>query len=130
MTYYVGIADGSGDVWGVRFPDFPGCHGGGATPEAAVEDATHALRAFVADVLADGEAIPAPRQLDAVAATCGASEAAVLVPLLIDKARPVRANISLDAGLLELIDSEANRRGLTRSAFLASAARDKIASAG
>ena len=33
MPYYVGILDGAKDVWGVRMPDVPGCHGGGATPE-------------------------------------------------------------------------------------------------
>ena len=50
-----------------------------------------------------------------------------MVPLLLDKGRPTRANISIDAGLLEAIDAAAKQRGLTRSAFLASAARDKIA---
>jgi hypothetical protein len=49
-----------------------------------------------------------------------------MIPLILDRARPVKANISLDAGLLEAIDDEAKRRGLTRSAFLVSAAIDKI----
>lgn len=56
----------------------------------------------------------------------GAGEAIVMVPLILDQARPVKANISLDAGLLEAIDEEAERRGLTRSAFFTSAALDKI----
>ena len=47
-------------------------------------------------------------------------------PVLVDSGRPVRANLSLDAGLLAAIDAEASRRGLTRSAFIASAAREKI----
>ena len=55
-------------------------------------------------------------------------ESLVMVPLILDKARPVRANISIDAGTLEAIDEEAERRGLTRSSFLASAAMDKIQS--
>jgi metal-responsive CopG/Arc/MetJ family transcriptional regulator len=38
----------------------------------------------------------------------------------------VKANLSLDAGLLAAIDDAAASRGLTRSAFLASAAREKI----
>ena len=50
------------------------------------------------------------------------------VPLVLDAARPVKANLSLDAGLLNAIDEAAKRRGLTRSAFLASAAREKIES--
>ena len=130
MTYYVGIVDGAGDVWGARLPDFPGCHGGGASPKAAVDDLTRALREFAADMVADGEALPEPTDLGKVLEDIrtGREDAGgtVLVPLLIDKGRPVRANISLDVGLLEQIDEEAKRRGLTRSAFLASAARDKI----
>jgi metal-responsive CopG/Arc/MetJ family transcriptional regulator len=46
--------------------------------------------------------------------------------LLLDSGRAVRANLSLDAGLLDAIDEAAKAHGLTRSAFLASAAREKI----
>jgi metal-responsive CopG/Arc/MetJ family transcriptional regulator len=52
------------------------------------------------------------------------------VPLVLDAGRPVKANLSLDAGLLNAIDEAAKCRGLTRSAFLASAAREKIESEG
>ena len=130
MAYYVAIVDGAKKVWGARLPDFPGCHGGGATPQAAVDDLTRALREFAADMVADGEALPKPTDLGQILNDIAAGRedrgGTVMVPLLVDKGRPVRANISLDAGLLEQIDEEAKRRGLTRSAFLASAARDKI----
>ena len=53
-----------------------------------------------------------------------------LVPLVRDAGRPAKANLSLDAGLLAAIDEAAAARGLTRSAFLASAAREKIAAEG
>lgn len=133
MVLFVGLVDGKDGAWGVRIPDFPGCHGGGATPDAAVEDATRALREFAADMVVDGEAIPAPRSIEAILAEAKRNKepagAAVLIPLLLDKSRSVRANISLDAGLLDQIDAEAKRRGLTRSSFIASAARDKIARA-
>jgi hypothetical protein len=59
-----------------------------------------------------------------------AGETAVMIPLLLDSGRPVRANLSLDAALLEAIDEAARARGLTRSAFIASAARDKIMAEG
>jgi predicted RNase H-like HicB family nuclease len=131
MARYLALLDGVEKVWGVRIPDFPGCHGGGETMEKAVEDATRALREFAADMVTDGEAIPAPQSWDVIKAELDAQGEpwgiVVYIPLLLDKARPVRANISLDAGLLETIDREARERGLTRSAFLASAAMDKIA---
>jgi predicted RNase H-like HicB family nuclease len=125
--------DGDGSTWGVRIPDFPGCHGGGATPAEAIADATRALREFAADMVADGEAIPAPRDWNEIRAEIEAQGepwgGTVYIPLLLDKQRLVRANISLDAGLLAAIDAAAAERGLTRSAFLASAAIDKIAEA-
>jgi hypothetical protein len=129
---YFGVLDGSKrkGVWGVRIPDAPGCFGGGPTPEAAVSDAISALREYalhqrlveprsVREVMADEEAEFKPQ----------AGEAIVLVPLVVDRGRPVKANISLDAGQLEAIDEEAERRGLTRSAFFVSAALEKIESA-
>lgn len=130
MVYYVGIVDGSKSVWGARLPDFPGCHGGGASPKEAVDDLIRALREFAADMIAVGDRLPEPTDLGKVLEDIAQGRehrgGTVMVPLLVDKGRPVRANISLDAGLLEQIDEEAKRRGLTRSAFLASAARDKI----
>ena len=128
MPYYVGILDGAKDAWGIRMPDVPGCHGGGATPEAAIADAISALREFASHQAAKGIALKSPRRVQAVIADkasgfdAAAGESIVMVPLILDRGRPVKANISLDAGLLEAIDDEAVRRGLTRSGFLASAA--------
>jgi hypothetical protein len=48
------------------------------------------------------------------------------VPLLADPGRTVRVNVTVDRGHLEQIDEAADARGLTRSAFLAQAAREKI----
>lgn len=130
MTHYVGILDGSDDVWGVRIPDLPGCHGGGATPDAAIADAVSAVRDWADAWMASGRHLPSPRTvaqiLDSGEVDTAAGESAVMVPLIVDAGRPVRANLSIDAGLLAAIDAEAARRGLTRSAFLAGAAREKI----
>jgi predicted RNase H-like HicB family nuclease len=132
VAQYVGILDGSEDVWGVRIPDVPGCHGGGGTPEAAITDTISALREFAAHQQVKGIAIAPPRTVQEVmrdkeaAYSPETGEAIVMVPLILDQARPVKANISLDAGLLEAIDEEAARRGLTRSALLTRAAVEKI----
>ncbi|TIQ37386.1 MAG: ribbon-helix-helix protein, CopG family [Mesorhizobium sp.] len=130
MTHYVGILDGVEDVWGIRIPDLPGCHGGGASPEEAIVDATSAVREWAETRLAKRISLPKARTVTDLLRSgeidSAAGESAVMIPLLIDSGRPVRANLSLDAGLLAAIDAEASRRGLTRSAFIASAAREKI----
>ena len=51
----------------------------------------------------------------------------MLVPLLADPGRTVRVNVTVERGLLSQIDEAAEARGLTRSGFLAQAAREKIA---
>ena len=134
MPHYVGILDGTGDTWGVRVPDLPGCHGGGDTAEAAIADAISAAREWGEHRNAKGAAMPASRPFSQIIRDgeldVRAGETAVMIPLLLDSGRPVRANLSLDAALLEAIDEAARARGLTRSAFIASAARAKIMAEG
>ncbi len=130
MTQYVGILDGAGKTFGVRLPDLPGCYGGGATPEAAIADAMSAAREWLGHRETKGEAVPKARTIAQILKTetidPAQNEAAVMIPVVLDAGRTVRANLTFDAGLLEAIDAEATRRGLTRSAFLASAARERL----
>jgi len=136
MSRYVAIVDGAPGAYGVVVPDLPGCTSGGATVDAALRNAVEAVTLWVEDARADGEKIPKPRPAEKlrrdpdVAAALDAGGVLAYVPLVLDAARPVKANLSLDAGLLNAIDEAAQRRGLTRSAFLASAAREKIESEG
>ena len=79
----------------------------------------------------DGEVIPTPRSIDAIKAdpelaVWRRDADLVLIPLLLDRGSSRRVNISLDRGLLEAIDDEARQRRMTRSAFLATAARREI----
>lgn len=123
--YYVGILDGSGDVWGVRIPDVPGCHGGGATPEEAIADAISALRDWDLEVAAPRPAMEVIAD-PAAEYDPASGETLVMIPRIEDLGRPVRANISMDSGELAAIDAEAERRGLTRSAFMVSASIERI----
>jgi len=130
VPHYIGILDGSGGTWGVRVPDLPGCHRGGGTAEAAIADAVSAVREWAEHRSARGAAMPTARPLPQIIRDgemdVRAGETGVMLPLLLDSGRPVRANLSPDAALLEAIDEAARARGLTRSAFIASAAREKI----
>lgn len=128
---YFGILDGSGDVWGVRIPDFPGCFGGGASADEAIQDAISAMRIMAEMMIAEGRSLPTPRAFDVLKSAEDAEfdpqgEAFVALPLLVDSGRPARANLSIPRHELDAIDKAARARGLTRSAFLASAAREKI----
>jgi predicted RNase H-like HicB family nuclease len=133
---YVAIVDGSPGAYGVVIPDLPGCTSGGPTIDQALRNAVEAVTLWVEDARADGEKIPKARAAEKLRrepeVVAALAEGGVLayVPLVLDAARPVKANLSLDAGLLNAIDEAAERRGLTRSAFLASAAREKIESEG
>lgn len=88
------------------------------------------------DLRNEGAALPKPssiadlRRDPDVLATLGEGGVFVSVPLVLASGRSVKANISLDQGLLEAIDEAAKRAGLTRSSFMASAAREKIAAGG
>jgi predicted RNase H-like HicB family nuclease len=125
---YVGILDGSDDTWGVRIPDIDGCVGGGATPEAAIADVTQALRDVLAYKQSSGNPFPKASPIAAILQKekPAKSESTVIIPVVLDAGRSVRANLTMDAGLLEAIDTAATRAGITRSAFIASAAREKL----
>jgi predicted RNase H-like HicB family nuclease len=134
MTRYLGLIDGNPPTVGVVIPDLPGCTSGGETYDDACRNAVEAVRLWAEDALANNETLPTPSTIDALKSDPAVVEqlnegaAFALIPLVLDRGRPARANLSLDAGLLEAIDEAAAERGLTRSAFLASAARAKIES--
>ncbi|MCY3621227.1 MAG: type II toxin-antitoxin system HicB family antitoxin [Gammaproteobacteria bacterium] len=119
--------------YGVSFPDFPGCVSVGDTLDDAVRNGCEALAFHVEGLSADGAPVPTPRLIDAIKADPELADwrrdaDIVLIPLLLDRGSSRRVNISLDRGLLEAIDDEAKQRRVTRSAFLATAARREIES--
>jgi hypothetical protein len=104
----------------------------GKTTDEALANAAAAARAWAEVAKAEGMLIPKPRSIEVVradpdvAAEIAEGAALSIVPLVLDAGRPAKANLSLDAGLLEAIDEAADAKGLTRSAYIASAAREKI----
>ena len=128
---YVSFIDQDDAGYGISFPDFPGCVSVGDTVDDAVRHGCEALAFHVEGIAGDGDTIPQPRSIDAIKADPELEEwrrgaDLVLIPLLLDRGSSRRVNISLDGGLLEAIDDEAKQRRMTRSAFLATAARHEI----
>ncbi|MBS0276522.1 MAG: type II toxin-antitoxin system HicB family antitoxin [Proteobacteria bacterium] len=136
MARYIVLIDGKAGAYGVTVPDMPGCTSGAATTDQALRNAMEAIRLWAEDAIADGEKLPKPRSAEQlrkdkdVAAALASGAALAIVPLIFDSGRPAKANLSMDSGLLEAIDEAASARGLTRSSFLATAAREKIARQG
>ena len=133
-THYVAVIEKDTDsAFGVWFPDVEGCFSAGETLEEAVANAAAALRQHVEALESAGQPLWKARAVDAVLrdrdVKASLKTGAVLfaVPLLADAGRTVRINISLDKALVDQIDDAASARGLTRSAFIAQAAREKIA---
>jgi len=129
MAHYIGILDGSGETWGVPIPDLSGCHGGGDTPEAAIADAISAAREWAEHLGAKGASVPKPRPLAQLIKQgefdAQSEETAVMIPLLCDSGRPVRPTCPSTTPCSRPL-MKRRARGLTRSAFIASAAREKI----
>jgi predicted RNase H-like HicB family nuclease len=132
-THYVAVVEKEADsAFGVWFPDVEGCFSAGETLEEAVGNAAVALRQHAEALESAGRRLQTARTVDDVLrdkdVNASLKTGAVLfaVPLLANAGRTVRINISLDKSLVDQIDIAASASGLTRSAFIAQAAREKI----
>ena len=133
MTEYVALIDGERGAYGAVVPDLPGCTSVGNTFKELRRNVIEAVRLWIENAEANGEKLPrarTPEELRGdpeVAAKLGRGAAALtLVPVLRDYGHPKKANISINMGLLDAIDDAAEEHGLTRSNFLATAAREKL----
>jgi predicted RNase H-like HicB family nuclease len=127
MRYYHAIVHKDHDsAFGVHFPDLPGCFSAADTAEEVVPNAIEALSLW----FEDGDAAIEPSSVEAIRAIAAddLAEGAflVMVPWIGRNQGPARVNVSIDRAMLEAIDAAAAMRRLTRSAFLAQAARNEI----
>lgn len=128
MTWYIALVHKDPEsAYGVSFPDLPSVFSAADDEDDIVPNAIEALTLWAED-----EVLPPPSShadilaRDDVRAELKEGAFLVRIPLVRDDTRTVRANITMEAGTLAAIDAAAKRRGLTRSAFLASAALKEI----
>jgi predicted RNase H-like HicB family nuclease len=133
MSYAIALIHEENGVFGVSFPDFPGCVSTGRSIDEAMAKGAQALALHVSGMVEDGEPLPQLRSVAELRADpelaewfAEATVAAIEVEL---PKRAVRVNISIDEGLLERIDRAAASSGQSRSSFLAEAAKRRIAGA-
>lgn len=131
--YYLGVVEKDSDsAYGMWFIDMPGCFPAADEFDDLPRVAAELLRQHVEALESNGRAVPAPRSVaeamsdKQVRKALKGGATTMLVPLLADPGRTVRVNVTVERGLLSQIDEAAETRGLSRSAFLAQAAREKI----
>lgn len=131
MRNYIGLIHKDTDSdYGVSFPDFPGVVTAGRNLDEARQMAEEALAFHIEGLLEDGEAIPEPSSLETVMADPDNKDGvAILVALKSEAKKAVRINITLQEDILQEIDAYAETNGLTRSGFLARAAKHELEAA-
>lgn len=130
MPVAVALVHEEDGIFGVSFPDFPGCVSTGRSEDEVLRKGSEALTFHVAGMVEDGDPLPPQRTLAELRADPTFREVAegalvALVPYDLP-ARSVRLNISMDETLVGAVDRAAEAAGQSRSAFLAEAARQKI----
>ncbi|WP_159950960.1 type II toxin-antitoxin system HicB family antitoxin [Rhizobium sp. 18065] len=128
MHHYVAIVHKDAEsAYGISFPDLPSVFSAADDENDIVANAIEALRLWAQDELLPDPASHADiLARDDVRSELKDGAFLIRVPLIDDDTRTVRANITLEAGTLAAIDITAKKRGLTRSAFIASCARKEI----
>ena len=132
MSRYFALLDGKAGAYGIVFPDLPGCTAMGRTTDEALHNAAEALRDWAEVMEETGGKVPRPRTLEAVRrdadvkAALSQGAGLATVPLVRETGKPIKANLSIDSGVLAALDEEAERRNLTRSAFVELLARTML----
>lgn len=127
MHYCHGVVHKDEDsAFGASFPDLEGCFSAADDLESVVRKATDAVSLY----FEGNDRVIAPSSIETIHEMAKEDLAngafLILVPHIAASNTPTRINNSLDSGILAAIDTAASDRKLTRSAFLAQAARNEI----
>lgn len=129
MPHYIAVVHkDKNSAYGISFPDLPGCFTAADTEAEIIPNALEAVELF----LEPEHKLPEPSSIEAikadphVAADLAEGAYLIAIPYHFNAGRSVRVNVTLDKGLLQLIDAEAERRKMTRSAFLGQAAEKEV----
>lgn len=130
MFYPIYVYAEEGCAYSATFPDIPGCFTAADELKGLQEAAQEAVEAHFG---ADADPIPAPSTPEAWLNHEDYQDGGFWMMVDIDlnkiRSRAIRLNISLPEGLVQRIDATAQKRGQSRSAFLAAAAEHEMANA-
>lgn len=128
MKYYTAIIHKDEDsAYGISFPDIPGCFAAADDWEDVPAKAAEALDLWFEDAPeVTPSSMGALLKRNDVRAAQADGATLITLPYIQMDGKQERANISMDRGLLRAIDATAKARSMTRSSFLASAARREM----
>lgn len=123
MKAYPAVIEKGDDAYYVFFPDVPGATAADESVNGALYWAGEILNDHLQDMLDAGDVLPEPTdisrlQLDVSVKPVSVALVAVRVPTTTRK-----VTFSINSSLLDDIDRDASNRGMSRSGFLAEAAR-------
>lgn len=128
MKHYFALVHKDADsAYGIQFPDIPSVFSASDEADDIVKNAIEALRLYEED-----ETMPkASSHADIISRADVRTELEkgaylISVPFIEDDTAVVRVNVTFERGVLKAIDDVTKERGLTRSSFLAQAAKHEI----
>ena len=129
MPHYIAIIHkDEGSAYGISFPDLPGCFSAADAEADIIPNALEAIELFLEPEfkLPEPSGIGKIKSDPLVAADLAEGAYLMSIPYHFNPGRSTRVNITLNKGLLRLVDEEAVRRKMTRSALLAQAAEREV----
>lgn len=131
-SYFMVVQKDEDSSYGAYFPDLPGCYSAGDSQEEVIENGRISLRLYIEDLIQRGSALPAARSLEQLMTDADVRQDfsqgngfLMLVPLLFADTKR-RVNVTLEPSLIAAIDEAARVAGISRSEYLATAARREI----
>ena len=125
IVYPAFVDEAQAATLSARFPEFPELSIVAATPGELMAAARDKLGQRLRQLEKAGEEWPEPSTLAGLRATAAPNVTTIWVDVSVDDT-PIRVTISLGERLLARIDTAAEARSLTRSGYLASAARRQL----
>lgn len=128
QRHYALVNKDEDSAFGVSFPDLPAVFSAADNEKDIVAHAMEALQLYFQDIYERPEAssIEVLYSREDVREELAQGAFLVSVPMIENDTEVVRVNVTFERGLLKAIDEAAKARGLTRSAFLAIAARHEM----
>ena len=131
MARIVMLIHEDGGSYGASFPDFPGATTVAPDLDALYRKAGEMIAFHIAGMVEDSDALPTIRRLEELRrdpAFRSDSEGAMIGLVDVDMpGKAVRVNVSIEEGVLRRIDRAAEAAGETRSGYLTSAAKARLA---